>query len=102
MAVMGIFRNRGEDIVLEEPDREGRVKREVAAARVWLSNPNADWETGLDIAEIAANLLESAQLVPMREPPTRQIALMRRDQPHLPALRDALEKYIALLEPLVR
>jgi hypothetical protein len=102
MAVMGIFRNRGEDIVLEEPDREGRVKREVAAARVWLSDPNADWETGLDIAEIAANLLESAQLAPMREPPTRQIELMRRDQPHLPALRDTLEKYIALLEPLVR
>ena len=44
MAVMGIFRNRGEDIVLEEPDREGRVKREVAVARDWLSNPSADWE----------------------------------------------------------
>ena len=102
MAVMGIFRNRGQNIVLEEPDREGRVKREVATARDWLSNPNADWSAGLDIAETAANLLESAQLVPMREPPTRQIELMRRGQPDLPALREALERYIALLEPLAR
>ena len=51
MAVMGLFRNRGPDVVLERPNREGRVTRTDREARNWLANPNADWSAGLDIAE---------------------------------------------------
>jgi hypothetical protein len=102
MAMMGIFRNRGPDIVLEQPDREGRATREIAEARAWLANPNADWNAGLDLAEVAANLLESAQLVPLHELPTRQIAMLRRGQEDRAALRTLLEKDIAALQPFAR
>ena len=99
MAMMGIFRNRGPDVVLEHPNREGRVTRTISEARNWLANPNGDWHTGLDIAEVAANLLESAQLVPLRELPTRQVETLRRGQEDRPALRTLLEKDIAALQP---
>jgi hypothetical protein len=102
MAVMGIFRNRGPDVVLEQPDREGRVTREIANARAWLANPNGDWKAGLDIAEAAANLLESAQLAPLRELPTRQVEALRRGQENRQALRSLLEKDIAALQPHAR
>ena len=77
MAVMGIFRNRGPDVVLERPNRENRVARTIADARRWLANVNGDWQAGLDIAETAANLLESAQLVPLHDLPTRQVEVLR-------------------------
>ncbi len=102
MAVMGIFRNRGPDVVLEQPDREGRVTRTVADARNWLANPDAGWSTGLDIAEIAANLLESAQLVPLHELPTRQVEILRRSPEDRAALKTLLEKDIAALQPYER
>jgi hypothetical protein len=102
MAVMRIFRNRGPDVVLERPDREGRVTRTVADARNWLANPDAGWSTGLDIAEIAANLLESAQLVPLHELPTRQVELLRRTPEDRAALKTLLEKDIAELQPYER
>ncbi len=98
-AVRGFFRNRGETVVLEDPDREQWVTKTVANARKWLATPDAKWEDGLDAAETAANLLESAQLIAMREPPTRTVDLLRRGNPDLPALRAALEKYVVLLEP---
>ena len=99
MAVMGIFRNRGPGIVLERPDREGRVTRTITEARNWLANPNGDWHTGLNIAETAANLLESAQLVPLHELPTRQVELLRGGQEDHPALKTLLEKDILALQP---
>jgi hypothetical protein len=102
MAVMGIFRNRGPDVVLEQPDREGRVTRTVADARNWLANPDADLNAGLDIAEVAANLLESAQLVPLHELPTRQVELLRRGPEDRPALKTLLETDIAALQPVER
>jgi hypothetical protein len=102
MAIMGIFRNRGPDIVLERPNREGRVTRTVADAGNWLANPNADWHAGLDIAEVAANLLESAQLVPLRELPTRQVEVLRRGKEDRAALRTLLEKDIVALQPYER
>ncbi len=101
-AIMGFFRNRGETVVLEDPDREQWVARTVANARKWLAAPDATWADGLNLAETAANLLESAQLIAMREPPTRMVDLLRRGQPDLPALRAALGKYVALLEPYRR
>jgi hypothetical protein len=99
MAVMGIFRNRGPDIVLEQPDREGRVTRTIREARGWLAEPNGNWNSGLDVAEMAAHLLESAQLVPLRELPTRQIEILRRGQEDRQTLRTLLEKGIATLQP---
>ncbi len=98
-AVLGFFRNRDETIVLEDPDREQWVTKAVANARKWLAAPDAKWEDGLDAAETASNLLESAQLIAMREPPTRTVDLLRRGNPDLPALRAALEKLVAILEP---
>ena len=102
LAVMGIFRNRGPDVVLEEPDREGRVTRVIGDAQRWLGDPNSTWESGLDIAEIAANLMESGQLVPMRELPTRQVILLRQGQEDRQALKAILEKDIVLLRPYVK
>jgi hypothetical protein len=123
MAVMGIFRNRGMDVVLERPDREGRVTRTISDARNWLArwsrtnnaalelngsystglaSANGDWHAGLDIAEVAANLLESAQLVPLHELPTRQVEMMRRGPEDRPAFKTLLEKDVAALQPYAR
>ena len=98
-AIMGFFRNRAGTVVLEDPDREGWVTRAVGNAKKWLQASDAKWEDGLRAAEVAANLLESAQLVAMREPPTRTLDLLRRGPPDMASLRAALERYVALLEP---
>jgi hypothetical protein len=98
-AILGFFRNRGGPVVLEDPDREEWVAKAIDNARKWLAAADAKWEDGLDAAETAANLLESAQLAAMREPPTREVEILRRGPRNLPALRAALEKYAALLEP---
>jgi hypothetical protein len=99
MAVMGIFRNRGTNVVRERPDREGRVTATVRGAREWLATENGDWNAGLDVAEVAANLLESAQIAPLHELPTRQVELLRRGPEDRPALRTLLEKDIVTLQP---
>jgi len=102
MAVMGIFRSHGSDVVLEVPDREGRVTRELREANAWLADPSAAWQAGLDLAEVAANLLESAQLVPLHDLPTRQVGLLRRGAENRDALRGLLQKEIAALQPYAR
>jgi hypothetical protein len=102
MAVMGIFRNHGSDVVLERPNREGQVTRTINDARKWLASANGDWHAGLDIAEVAANLLESAQLVPLHELPTRQVEMLRRGQEDRPVLKTLLEKDILALQPYER
>jgi hypothetical protein len=101
-AAIGIFRNRGPNVVLEQPDREGRVTQVIGDARDWLADPNSKWDEGLDIAEVAANLLESAQIVPMHELPTRQVGLLRNGREDRDTLKAILEKDIALLEPYMR
>ncbi len=101
-AVMGFFRHRGPDMVLERPNRENRVTRTIAEARNWLGNANGEWRAGLDTAEVAANLLESAQLVALRELPTRQVQLLRRGQEDRGALRALLEQEVAALQPYER
>lgn len=98
-AVLGLFRNRGPEIIPEDVDREGWVTKAVGNARQWLAQPDASWQEGLDIAEMAANLLEAAQLIAMREPPTRTVDLMRQGKPDAAALRDVLRKYIEILDP---
>jgi hypothetical protein len=98
-AVLGFFRNRGQAVVLEDPDREQWVTKAVANARKWLAEPDPKWDDGLDAAETAANLLEAAQLTAMREPPTRTVDLLRRGKQDLPALRAILQSYVSILEP---
>ena len=105
LAVMGIFRNRGlgsSAVVLEEPDREGWVKRAIASAQGWLAAPEGNWDEGLDAAETAANLMESAQMVGMRELPTRQVEILRRGAEDRGALRAMLEREIEVLRPYVK
>jgi hypothetical protein len=98
-AVMGFFRNRTANTVLENPDRERWVQRAVSGGKAWLAQPSPAWEEGLKQAEIEANILEAAQLVPMREPPTRTVDLMRAGRPDVAALQALVRRQIALLEP---
>jgi hypothetical protein len=98
-AVLGFFRNRGEEVVLEDADRENWVTKAVSNAKSWLAQPAGDWKGGLDAAETAANLLESAQLIALHDLPTRRVDLLRKGQPDLPALRSVLEQLVAALEP---
>jgi hypothetical protein len=98
-AIMGFFRNRGADTVLENPDREGYVRRAVRGGEAWLAEANPDWQAGLKQAEMEANILEAAQLVAMREPPTRTVSLMRAGAPDLPKLQELVRKQVAELLP---
>jgi hypothetical protein len=98
-ALFGMFRDRAEDVMPAVPDREGAVTRAVANNQKWLADANAGWEEGLDLAEVSANLLEAGQLIAMYDPPTRMVELLRKGAPDMAALRAAIEKYTAILEP---
>ncbi|HUV71042.1 MAG TPA: hypothetical protein VMW15_15390 [Terracidiphilus sp.] len=98
-ALLGFFRNRGENVVESVPDRENHVTDAVTKNRKWLAEAHPDWDTGLDLAEISANLIEAAQLAPMHNLPSRQVILMRNGQPDIAALRSLLEKFTAVLAP---
>lgn len=98
-ALLGMFRDREEDVIPGVPDREGALTRAVTNNRKWLADANGDWAAGLNLAEISANLLEAGQLIAMYDPPTRTVDLLRKGAPDMPALRTALEKYTAILEP---
>lgn len=81
------------------PDRENHLTEVVTKNKKWLADPNADWKTGLDLAEVSANLLEAAQLAAMNDPPTRQVERLRGSVPDMPALRTVLERFTSMLEP---
>jgi hypothetical protein len=98
-ALFGMFRARYEDVMEAIPDRENAVTRAVTNNKKWLADANAGWEAGLDLAEISANLLEAGQLIAMYDPPTRTVDLLRKGAPDMAALRAAIEKYTAVLEP---
>jgi hypothetical protein len=98
-ALLGMFRNRGNSFVEDVPDRENHLTEAVAKNKKWLGDPESDWEAGLDLAEVSANLLEAAQLAPMHDPPSRQVLLLRKGNPDMPALRAKLEKFTLMLEP---
>jgi hypothetical protein len=101
-AMLGFYRNRGTNVVLEFPDREGWVTRTVSNSVAWLHDTNAPYARGLDLAETAANLLEANQLVAMRDLPTRRVALLREDAPDPSALRELLADLTGKLEPYER
>jgi len=98
-AILGFFRNRGDKVVDEVPDRENHLTEAVVGNRKWLAVANPDWSQGLDLAEVSANLAEAAQLAPMHDLPSRQVQLLRNGSPDLPALHALLTKLTALLEP---
>lgn len=98
-AVLGFFRNRTANTVLENPDREHWVARAITGGKAWLAQPSPDWQEGLKQAEIEANILEAAQLVAMREPPTRTVELMRAGPPDVAKLQELVRKQIAILTP---
>jgi hypothetical protein len=76
--------------------------RAIANDQTWPNNSDASWEEGLNAAEMLANLLESAQLVPLSELPTRQVGMLRRGKEDRQALRTLLEKDIVALQPYAR
>ncbi len=98
-ALLGFFRNRGPNVVEEVPDRENHLTEAVVKNKAWLRASDAAWDAGLDLAEISANLIEAAQLAPMHDLPSRQVALLRNGPPNLPALRSILQRFTSLLEP---
>jgi hypothetical protein len=98
-SLLGFFRNRGPNVVEDVPDRENHLTEAVEKNKAWLMASDAAWDAGLDLAEISANLIEAAQLAPMHDLPSRQVALLRNGPPNLPALRSILRRFTSLLEP---
>ena len=98
-ALLGFFRNRGPDVVEDVPDRENHVTEAVEKNEAWLKASDPAWDAGLDLAEISTNLIEAAQLAPMHDLPSRQVALLRNGPPNLSALRSILQRFTSLLEP---
>ncbi|HEX5397838.1 MAG TPA: hypothetical protein VFY06_02180 [Verrucomicrobiae bacterium] len=101
-AMLGFYRNRGTNVVLEFPDREGWVTRTVTNSVAWLNDPNASYARGLDLAETAANLLEANELVAMRDLPSRHVLLLREESPDPARLRELLADFVKKLEPYER
>ncbi len=98
-AVLGFHRNRGPDIVMEQSDREGITSGILQDGRKWLDSLKPDWFDGMVIAETMANTLETAQLVGMRNPPTRKVELLRMSGENVPALRILIEEFMSALAP---
>ena len=98
-AVMGFYRNRGPDIVMEETDREGITSGLLDDARKWLADPHPDYFAGMVMAETEANTLEAGQLVGMRDLPTRKVDLLRAGPQNFAALRLLIEQFSDELAP---
>ncbi len=88
-AMFGCFRNRGENtpIVPPNPNREGKANRAIKLIKDALTEytsdafdyRRSDKKKLLDACEVAANLLEACELVPMSDLPTAKIAAFRND-----------------------
>jgi len=96
-AILGYFRNR-EDPFLYFPDREDKIGSFLTRYDQWKSDGAGDFETGIHLAEVAANVLESAQLAPMYVAPTYEVGQLRKSG-DVKALRQLLEKYASMLKP---
>jgi hypothetical protein len=99
-AIKGHFRNR-KNIRLEEPDSEGKVTSVLRRIDAWKADGAKDFDKGADLAEVAANLLESAQLAPMHIAPLYEVNQVRESR-DLKELTSLLQKYSAMLEPYKR
>jgi hypothetical protein len=86
-AVMGFYRNRNLNTIIRAvPNREGHAAKALQQIQEALNEDKGTFGRAasaestdkiLDAAEYAANLLESAQMVPMNVPPTAQISYWR-------------------------
>jgi hypothetical protein len=92
-AVYGFYRNRGPDVVMEESDREGITSGVLQDARKWVAEAKPDWFDGMVIAETEANTLEAAQLVGLRDLPTRKVELLRAAPHNITALRLLIQQF---------
>jgi hypothetical protein len=98
-ALLGFFRNRGTNTVEEVPDRENHITEAVRKNKRWLADPTPNRAEGLDLAEVSANLVEAAQLVPMHDLPTKKVDLLRAGPPDIASLREILVNLTSALEP---
>ncbi len=86
-AMFGCFRNRGESVIPPNPNREGKADRAIAqieeALKEYTSDAfdyrRSDKKKLLDACEVAANLLEACELVPMCDLPTAKVEKFRND-----------------------
>ncbi|MDO4587035.1 MAG: cellulase family glycosylhydrolase [Planctomycetia bacterium] len=87
-AMFGCFRNRGDSVVPTNPNREGKASQAIALIQNALTEytsdafdyRRSDKKKLLDACEVAANLLEACELVPMSDLPTAQIEKYRQDK----------------------
>ncbi|MBP5537678.1 MAG: hypothetical protein J6W07_06280 [Bacteroidales bacterium] len=96
-AIMGWFRNR-ENPMDYFPDREDKITSVLNRIDQWKKDGAKDLETGLHIAEVGANMLESAQLAPMAENPNWEVNQLRKSK-DLKELKTLLDKYYTMLKP---
>ena len=106
-AVMGFFRNRGEEMICSDVNQENYLDRAILYAnRVILEtrqnsgfDHSRDAEKILEVCEFCANLLEGGELVPMKYPPTAKIEAYRRmPRPNCEELRDYLMELLDTLK----
>lgn len=88
-SIMGFYRNRNLNTIIRPvPNRENHATKALQAIEAALKdNPSTfsysktSTDKLLDAAEYAANLLESAEMVPMYVPPSAQIRFWREQAP---------------------
>ena len=96
-AIMGFFRNR-DNIRLEEPDAENKITKTLTAIDEWKAAGSADFAKGIYNAEVAANLLESAQIAPMHEAPLYKVNRVR-ESGDIQQLRALVDEFVSMLLP---
>ena len=72
-AIQGFFRRRGPDMIPPDVDKEGAATRVLGQAEDWLGTADSDYAKGLGLLETIANLLETGEHVPMRDPPSASV-----------------------------
>ena len=98
-AIMGFFRKRTSDILPAVPDKEGWISKIIDQSEKWLNDSNKNWNEGLDIAETAAHLLESAELIAMIIPPTHEVGILRQGEVNQAELEKLITKFKDQLKP---
>ena len=96
-AILGYFRNR-ENPFPEFPDREDKIGSVLTRTEAWKKAGAKDFDEGIHIAEVGANMLESAQLAPMHDAPNAQVERVRKSQ-DIKELKALLDKQYSLLKP---
>ncbi|MCQ2183052.1 MAG: hypothetical protein MJY89_06585 [Bacteroidales bacterium] len=96
-AIMGYFRNR-DNVMPEVPDREDKIGSVMSRINEWKKDGASDWDEGIHIAEVGANMLEGGQLAPMHESPSWQVNQLAKSG-DIKEMRTLLDKFYDMLEP---